>query len=262
MSFIPKISITEIPKTASSLKISDVTGVYPADQTGYEQVSGVLPDGPTDWATKIVTIQRLGSTPSQVLFVPDADKSEPEGTLNYTFQDGVHLVTQYFSKQIPLAYSLNAGKTVLTKADNTPWIDPLGLLDGVYALQWVTSGGLPINTSGFSKIISITDTEITLDKELTGATNNAALFIFYKVTKNVLILNQGESQLLSDIGDMSLTALKANGCNSETTSELFNRVLLKTAAQIAFNCGNYSKAHDAALLLAQSSQTSNCSSCD
>jgi len=261
MSFVPKISITEIPKTATSLKISDVTGVSPLDPTGYAQVPGVLPDGPTDWATKIVTIQLLGSTPTQVLFVPDSDKSEPAGTLNYTFQDGVHLVTQYFIKQIGLSYSLNAGKTVLTKTDSTPWVDPLGLLDGVYALQWVTSGSLPNNTTGFSKITAMTDTEITLNTPLTGATNSADLCIIYKVTKNLLILNGGEGKLLADIGDMSLSALKSDGCNTETTSALFNRVLLKTAAQIAFSCGNYSKAHDAALLLSQSSQTSNCSNC-
>jgi len=257
MSFVPKISITEIPKTATSLKISDITGASPLDSTGYGQVPGVLPDGPTDWATKIVTIQLLGSTPTQVLFIPDADKTAPAGTLNYTFQDGVYIVTEYFVKQISLAYSLNARKTVLTKTDNTPWVDPLGLLDGVYALQWA----LPNNTSGFSKITTLTDTEITLNSPLTGATDNDNLFVIYKVSKNLLILNNGEGKLLSDIGDMSLSSLKADGCNSETTSALFNRVLLKTAAQIAFSCGNYSKAHDAAILLSQSFQTSNCSTC-
>ena len=261
MSFIPKISITEIPKDATSLKISDITGVYPVDPTGYGQVSGVLPDDNTEW-TKITTAQYLGSTPTQLLFAPDSDKLLPAATLAYTMADGVHVVTQYFMKQIGLAYSLNPAKTVLTKTNSLPWIDPLGMLAGVYALQYVAPGSVPTNTSGFRVITAITDTEVTVNGELTGATNSADIWIIYKVSKNILIINNGEGKLLSDIGDMSLSALKADGCNPETTSELFNRVLLKTAAQIAFSCGNYSKAHDAALLLSQSSQTSNCTSCD
>lgn len=260
MAFIPKISITEIPKTATSLKITDVTGVYPADQTGYEQISGILPDGPTDW-TKITTGQYLGSTPTQLLFTPDSDKLLPAATLPYTMADGVHVITQYFMKKMPIAYSLNAGKTILTKTDSTPWVDPLGILEGIYAFQW-TASAAPINIDGFSKITQLTDNTVTLNTALTGASNSSDLWAIYKVSKNVLILNQGESQLLGDIGDISLSALKANGCNSETTSDFFQRILLKTAAQIAFSCGNYSKAHDAAILFSQSSQTSNCSSCD
>jgi hypothetical protein len=257
--FIPKISVTNIPLDSSSLTITDITGDSPTDTTGYLQAP-YLPQNNLEWY-KQATIQAIGTTPTNLVFFPSTDNQEPTATFSYQISDGVHLVTQYFTKSLSgLGYSISVDLKTLTKTNTDVWADPLGIFEGVMGV--IVSADEDFDIDDVSLIASLTNTEIVLSSALTGGVANGDLWIVYKAQKYILVLNEGEGKLIKDIGDMALTELTGNGCNSEKTSLLFDRLLLKHSAAVNFACGNYVKAHNAAVLLENSkSLTSNCSNC-
>lgn len=260
--FKPKISVT-IPNTSNSVTITDVTGFYPTDSTGYEQGTG-LPENGGVWNKK-VQAQFLGETPSNLIFTPYTDNELPSASLPGDFKDGLWLITQYFCQEITgLGYTLNAAKTVMTKTDSDAWVDPLGIFEGVYGLLYRPSDeGFLIDD--ISVITALTTSSITLSKELTGATTNSNLWRIYKASTYVLVMNKGEGELIADIGDMALNGLNNGvGCDTDKSVKLWNRLLLKYSAQINLACGNYAKAHNAAVLFGESCTNPNpaCTSCD
>jgi hypothetical protein len=259
MAFEPKIQVSNIPKTSDSFKLTDITGNAPTDDTGYQQAPQ-LPQLNTEWY-KQVYVGKFGTIPSQVMFTTDGDEQLVEATLSHTFEDGVHLVTAYFTKQLTgLSYTLNAGKTVLTKTNVDQWADPYGIFEGVYGL--IKSADEDFSLEDVATIASVTNTTITLNETLTGASADNDLWILYKVSKYILITNEGEGSLISDIGDMAISALaNGDGCSNEKSLQLLSRLMLKHASQIAFSCANYSKAHNAAVLLASKSSSVNCTTC-
>lgn len=257
--FTPKISIGSIPLDASSMLITDITGNYPTDTTGYLQAA-YLPQNSAEWY-KQTFAQYLGEQPDALVFNPTTDNVAPSATLSYQMIDGVYLITQYFSRSVDtLGYTLSVDKKTLTKNNADQWSDPLGLFEGVYGLIFNNDENFAIDN--MSTIGSLTNTTIELQSALTGASDNDPLWLIYKVQKNILVLNTGEGALMKDIGDMALSTLTCGGCDSNKTSALFDRLMLKFSAQVNFNCGNYAKAHNAAILFSESSTpTSNCSGC-
>lgn len=262
--FVPKISIS-IPNTSASVTITDITGTSPADSTGYGQGSGSPIDN-TIW-NKQVYAQFLGETPSQLTFLPYTTNDDVSASLVGDFKDGIWLFTQYFCEEVTgLGYTLNTAKTVMTKTDSDVWDSSStgSIFSGVYGLIY-SPGDESFNVDDISVINSLSNTSITLSSALTGATNNSSLWRVYKVQKYVLVMNEAESKLISDIGDMSLSALHCGtGCDAEKATKLWNRMLLKYSAQINMSCGNYTKAHNAAVLFAQTCTDPNpiCTSCD
>lgn len=258
--FTPKISITGMPKDSSSITIEDITGNSPGDTTGYLQAP-YLPQTNTEWY-KQVRAQAIGTTPANLTFFPATDNQEPKATLQYQFQDGVYFVMVFFTKQITgLGYSLSVDLKTLTKTNLDQWADPLGLFEGVFGL--IKSTTEVFNIEDISSISSVTNTEIVLTDALTGAVANDDLWIVYKASKYILITNDGEGKLIKDIGDMALSDISCgSGCDHEKSSLLFDRMLLKFSAQTNFACGNYVKAHNAAILLSNSkSLTETCTNC-
>lgn len=258
--FTPKISITGIPKDSSSITITDTTGDSPTDATGYLQAP-YLPQNNTEWY-KQVQVQYIGGTPADLTFFPSTDNQEPTATLAYQFLDGVYFVMVFFTKQITgLGYSLSVDLKTLTKTNADQWADPLGLFEGVYGLIKSTTEVFDI--ADVSAISSVSNTEIVLNSALTGAVANDDLWVVYKASKYILITNDGEGKLIQDIGDMALSDISCgSGCDHEKSSSLFDRMLLKFSAQTNFACGNYVKAHNAAILLSTSkSLTETCTTC-
>lgn len=256
--FTPKISITGIPLDASSFILTDITGNSPTDATGYGQ-AGYLPQNNTEWF-KQVRLQYLGANPSDLSFSPTTDNALPVATLGATLPDGIHLITVYFTKELTgLGYTLDATKKILTKTNADQWADPLGLFAGMSAL--IVSADENFSVDDASVISTVSNTVLNLQSTLTGGITDGNLWAIYKVQKYILVLNQGEQRLVNAIGDLALTNLACNGCNKDLTDPLMDTLMLKFSAQINFNCGNYAKAHNAALLLSNSDSTVNCTTC-
>ncbi len=257
--FTPKISIGSIPLDASSMLITDITGNSPTDTTGYMQAA-YLPQNSAEWY-KQTYAQYLGEAPDELTFNPTSDNQAPSATLSYQLSDGVYLITQYFTKELDtLGYTVSPDGLTLTKNNADQWLDPLGIFEGVYGL--IVSPDADFNIDNLSIIDSLTNTTIVLQSALAGGLDDGPLWVIYKVQKYILVLNTGEGALMNDIGDMSLATLTCGGCDSSKTINLFDRLLLKFSAQINFKCGNYAKAHNAAILLSESSTpTSNCTGC-
>jgi hypothetical protein len=252
--FVPKINITNINTAADKWTVEDITGVFPADPTGYQQAS-YLPQNNTVW-TKEVFAQYLGAAIANVPFNPVTDKLLPSAELNYQLQDGVYIITEYFSVPIiGLQYSVDATKKILTKTGGDPWVDPLGIFAGVFAVK----EGAYTTISSCSVISSVSATTLTLLTAISTLATNDNLTIVYKATKYVLITSSGSNKLIQEIGDLAITELE-QGCDSKKADLLSKKIMIQAAAKIHFKCGNYSKAHNAAVLLDKTTQTS--SNCD
>jgi hypothetical protein len=263
--FTPKISIS-VPNTSTSVTITDITGTYPTDSTGYGQGSG-SPASNAVW-NKLVYALFLGDSPTKLNFLPYTTNIDVSASLVGDFKDGIWLFTQYFCEEVEnLTYTLNTAKTVMTKGDGDVWDSSStgSIFSGVYGLIYNGSSTEPSVIDNISVINSLTNPSITLSSALTGASANSNVWRVYRVQKYVLIMNEAESKLIADIGDMSLNALHCGvGCDAEKASKLWNRMLLKYSAQINMSCGNYIKAHNAAVLFAQtcSDPNPNCTSCE
>lgn len=257
--FTPKINIGSIPLDASSFLITDITGNSPADTTGYLQAA-YLPQTSAEWFKQIYA-QKLGASPAKLAFSPTTDNVAPSATIAYTMTDGVYLITQYFTKELTtLEYTLDVTSKILTKTNTDQWADPLGIFEGVHSV--IVSADENFDVDDASVISAVTNTTLTLQSALTGGEVDGPLWIIYKVSKYILVLNTGEGSLISDIGDMALDTLTCGGCDHEKTDALLRRLFLKFSAQINFNCGNYAKAHNAAILYSEAaSPTSNCTGC-
>ena len=252
--FTPKILIKNINLAADAWTLEDITGDSPTDATGYLQAA-YLPQNNTEW-TKEVFAQYLGTSPVNVPFTTAGDELLFEAELNYQLNDGVYLITEYFAKTITgLSYTVDPTFKILTKTAGNPWLDPLGLFENVYAVQKGTFSGI----ANASLVSSLTATTLTLVSAIPTLVANDNLTIIYKATTYVLITSSGSNKLMQQIGDLALSSLDYKGCDEKTASELFKKIALQTSAQIQFNCGNYSKAHNAAILLDNS--TENTESC-
>ena len=251
--FTPKIDITGINITSDKWTVTDVTGVSPTDATGYGQAA-YLPANNSIWV-KEVFAQYLGSTPVNVPFNPIGNNVLVSAEMSHQLADGVYLITEYFSRSLTgLLYSVDGTKKILTKTGGNPWIDPLGTFAGVYA---VCLG--PYTTIGNCSLISsLTSTVLTLVSAITALEANSNLTAVYKASKYVLITSDGSNKLMQEIGDM---ALLCQECDTATSNSLIKKIMIQAAAKINFNCGNYSKAHNAALLLSKISETTSDCGC-
>ena len=271
--FVPKISISNIPLDASSMLVSDVTGnttdAVP-DTTGYIHASSYYPQDKTHWH-KFLQAQILGTLPSQYLYSPITDKDfKVLATVPISLADGIWLVSEYWMRKstdisgLTLNYTIDATRKILTRGGGTDWKDngaAAGVFEGLYAIG---KGDSTITTlADLSVINSLTSTTLTLNTALNATVaNSGALNLFYRAQKYVLVMNEGEQSLISDIGDMAIASMEGQSCNEVASCALAHRVMIKLAAQISFKCGNYAKAHKAATLFNKSaSPDTNCISC-
>ena len=270
--FVPKITLTNVPVDASSVLITDVTGDLTTgtiDTTGYDSAGSYpyYPQNNTQWK-KFVLAQYLGGSPTEYYFDPITDYSgTASGTVNISLGDGIWLISVYFmvASTTP-TYTIDATKKILTRVGGNPFVDAgavPGVFEGVYAVS-LANPSVTSPQDTWSTVASVTSTTMTLNTALDASTTtNSDLNLYYRAQKYMLVMNAGEQSLISDIGDMAIASLAGQGCDRNKSCELAGRMILKLSAQIAFNCGNYAKAHNAAVLFTNSvsSNSSNCSDC-
>jgi len=249
--FTPKIDITGINITADKWTVADVTGVSPTDPTGYGQAV-YLPSANNIWV-KEVFAQYLGALPVNVPFNPSTDNVLPSAEMTHQLQDGVYIITEYFSRNVAgLDYNIDVTKKILTRTAGSVWVDPLGLFEGVFAVK----KGAYTTIGDCSLVASLTSTTLTLVSAVPTVVNRDPLTVVYKASKYILVTTEGSNKLMQEIGDM---ASICQDCDTQAANSLIKKVMIQAAAKINFNCGNYSKAHNAAILL--SKMTENSSDC-
>lgn len=242
MSFTPLITLTNVPRDNSSFTVTDAT---PTDNvSGWGSPNA--PSGPTDITSLFGAVQSYGGTPS-----PAGGSSGAVSTsMNFPIQvnDGVNNFITYYGLSVTvLPFTISADGLTLTTADP----NLLNLFDGVKA----------ISLDGITYPVLISSIQAGSIKLVTPVTANATGVILYKyyiASIQALTINNGEAICVNGI---SLLPLEADTCVN--AGYIFNNLMLKLSAEIAFNCGNISKAHEAALILSGSKPvtTSNCSNC-
>lgn len=236
MSFKPVVQVTSVPRDSSYFLLKDATEDY---EVTLNPGGWGAPGGPADNTvitfSKIIT-QWLGANAVQVpstsltgdLFGSTGQKVT--GALN----EGVTVIQALYG--MPAAFTFTAASDVLTTNLTGSNFDLM--FGGVsYLIDSATAEVL-------YKIKSTDSTAgtITLYSAWAGGTVN--ILKAYAATIRILVTNVGEGNFIKEVHNLSVAQDK---CNPST--ELMSRLLLSLAAKGSFSCGNYLKAHNAALLL-------------
>lgn len=258
--FTPKIAIQNINTLATQWTIAEVTGAWPTDPTGYNQPLNTPPYNQA-W-TKSLYHQMYGSTEvEKIIYTPATAVNANSVVTTFALQDGIHLFTEYFLMPYSGTFTVSGNTMTLTGAGVGTIVN--GWMSGAYGLITTTTPQ-SIDPTAINVIkgleVSGPDTILLTSTPPANSTN---LYTVYKAQKFVLITNEAGNDLVKQIGEMSLTeALDGISCDIPTAKAIMGKLLLKTAATVAFNCGNYQKAAQATALLSKNiSSTPNCSSC-
>lgn len=242
MSFQPVVTLTEVPRDNTSFTLKDAT---PTDNiSGWGSPNA--PAGPESITSIFGQLQAYGEVPIDIVGV--------SGTLLTTLtfpidiQDGVNTYYAYYGLPISLTdYTVSSdGKSITSNDANLitrlAGVSAIALLDGTFPTQ----------------ILSVSGNTITLADVLTPNQTGQIIYIYYRASVQALTINNGESLIVNGI---SLLPLEANDC--QNSQSILDSILLKIGAEIAFGCGNLSKAHEAAKLLSgnKPSVTNNCATC-
>jgi len=244
MSFLPIIQLVKVPRDSKSFFFQDATQNYPTSSTGWG-----APNAPAD-ASAITNIwgenQPYGEEPvraTDVIGLLDAPVQ-----VKVYIPDGVNMIHAFYGVQESLDVSVSEDRLSLV----VDIVDLTDTLDSVAAVN--------INNTFPIRIKAIEDgNTIILEEPLPGTdTFSDTLYKYYYSELRILVLNCAEKKIVDRIAHLPV---RANKC--ENGMDILDDVLLKIGAQIAYECDNFSKAHEAARLVcgSQPYQTSNCSSC-
>lgn len=266
MPFVPLITVIELPKSSSYIRLEDGTATYAAPSTNPTGFGSL--GAPVNYAGYIDTrmfVQYLGEAKAEIaqaLVVSERDKVVK---VNYFLRDGVHTLTRLTGVLCPTTDA--AARYVWAVVPDSSGLKLSCTLSGTAGLTYadalgnvthIRNHGIPDAPLLTVKSLNLTTGIIELTTAYTGAAP-VLLAKYYTSCLQVLVLNQGEGSLIHDISTMALTNTQ---CDHSTSAGLIERVILKMAAQTAFNCGNNVKAHSAALMLSKSnSSTKPCSTC-
>lgn len=247
MAFIPKINIVEVPRSSNWVLLKDATPPYNAtiNPGGWG-----VPGGPTkieDITSVQIQMQYFGETPIIVQTLAISGGLLNGLKFNYTLKDGVYLIHVLYG--MPIATAFTANNTTIT----------VPLTGTAFDNEWKGVGYIAdsSNPSNLFKIKAIDNTTGTIELYSTWTGND--MLKFYDGVTRILVLNCGDGNLIKDISNM---AISSTGCDYTATKDLMERVMLKLAAQVAFSCGNYAKAHNTAILLCdKSSVFTPCTTC-
>lgn len=257
MAFQPSIKITQLLKSSASFTLQDSTPTYIApDQNpdGYGSLGA-----PANFAGVAQILVKVQYTGEEEVLVPPTSLS---GTLDaglvvgYPLRDGVHTINTLFGiasnpaeekwtgSGVNLNLQILSGTTAITVLTNLKYINEPGVAGSLHKIKSVdlTTGDVVLYEPFLNPIPDVPDT----------------IYKYYVASANILVVNQGEGALIKDISNMAISNC---GCDYNTSQNLIDRVLLKIAAQTAFACKNFAKAHYAATLLANSSAIKPCASC-
>jgi hypothetical protein len=263
MPFIPKVKVTEIPRSSSYFKLIDNTPDYTSPTVnpyGYGVVGG--PGSFDDIIETRTLVQFYGEGEVEVPVVleeGDFYDSLIGLKVNYALRDGVHKITQLYGMDCaisgPTGFTWAAVPGSTTKLLCTLAAGSTAEIFNDY-LGNVTHLSNVLGTKLF-KVKSLNTTTGVV--EFYETVLPTAMVKYYPAEIRVLVINKGEASIIKDISNAAVTNC---GCDYGNTSNIFERIFLKLAAQTAFACGNYAKAHNAAVLLSNTDYTSKpCTTC-
>ena len=241
--FKPIINITKISKQSDYFEIIDVTTNAPNNPTGWGVAYGPANSGAI--LDVILFTQYLGTEPQQQTKLTGNIFTGLKVT--QSLSDGVYAINPLYGVGFGMTIVSGMGSTILkTSLDGVAFAN---LMDGITHIKGATT---------LFKIKSIDVPNGII--ELYDIYNDGTNIIRYFGTSitMMLVTNCGEKLLLERIANYSLTE---DGCNSEYVKNTMEMMVLKQSAIVAFNCKDYSKAHKAATLLCNNSQSTPCTHC-
>lgn len=242
MSFQPIIALTNIPRDNSSFTVTDETPTGGASGWG----SNNAPAGPGDITSLFAQFQAYGEAPIWALQV--SGQVNTSMTFPATVQDGVNTFLAYYGQLATLTdFTISADGLTLTSNDP----NVTNIFDGVKAIS-IDGMALPV------PILSINGGTIKLSLPLPAGVVGTNLYKYYVAQIQALTVNMGESIAVNGISVMPVEADP-----NPNALDILQNVLLKLSAEIAFGCGNLSKAHEAARLISGNVPgiNNNCNTC-
>ncbi len=241
MSFQPIIQVTKVPRASVSFFFIDNTPTYPTSNTGWGAPNA--PTAPGQITSVWGEVQPYGAPPIEASDVAGDIAVSCEVVV--PVRDGVDMFHVYYGQAITATYTVNLDRTILTVTED------MTVFDGITSLS--PDGSFPV------RIKTISGNTIVLEKNFPGtSTTYTSIFRYWHAQQRLLVLNCTEGTIVNKI---AVLPLQANNC--ESSQDILDMIMTKLGAEIAFNCGNYAKAHEAALLVCGmvSSKTQNCSTC-
>lgn len=240
MSFKPVVTLTTVPRDNSSYTLTDAT---PTGATGYGDTNA--PANQAAITSLFGYVQPYGELPTNASGVSGSVASGM--TFSSPLQDGLNNFTALYGVAKTFTnYTVSAdGMSINTTDGNLA-----NLLDSATHIQLGTNI-FPVAIANFGSGV------ITLSGKVTPNATGTVLYVYYAATVQGMTLNNGEGLCINGI---SLMPIEADSCDN--AMKIFRNIALKLGAEIAFNCGNLAKAHEAARMLGgQLTVPQNCLNC-
>lgn len=239
--FTPVIEIVQADPEGAFLLVKDTTGTSPDSDTGY----GALPDAPADFSEVdkfLFLTQYIGEDAVARTVVTGA--MDTGVSILFAVVDGVYLVTVLYRKPVTgVTYTLSEdGKTVTFSVG-----DPSSLFASAYAVA-LSDNDL------YSVISSRNSTTIVLETAQADP-DGSEVWAYYRAEAYILVQNNATEIITCAISAM---AVNRDSCNFDVTLDVLKKILLKKAAEVAYDCEDYVEAQNAVLAIS-SEATCNCS---
>jgi len=236
MSFQPVVALYKLPRDSKSFILTDATPTDGVSGWG----SPNAPAGPGNITSLYGGVQPYGEDPVDASGVSGL----PTGQMTFVVSvvDGVNTFFALYGVGDTLTdYTVSADGLSITSNDPNLSI----ILDNIKYLS-LDGNSFP------SAIISISGNLITLASPLTANATGTTILKYWSASVRSLVVTN----------EISLMPVQADACDKGMN--ILDDILLRIGAEVAFGCGNLSKAHEAARLLSGLTpkvDTSNCSTC-
>jgi len=239
MSFQPVIQLVKVPRDSKSYYFQDNTVAYPTNPTGWgaENAPASSADITIIWGEN----QPYGEEPVPATGVIGLLSGQVQ--VKVPMPDGANTIRVFYGLQTYLNMQVADDRLSFTSDS-----DLENILDSIAALN--------IDSSYPIRIKAIDGITVELESPLPGTENTyVEVYKYWYAELKILVVNCGESKIVDAIAHLPV---RADRC--DRSLDILDDILLKISAQITFDCGNYSKAHEAARLICgnQPYTTSNC----
>jgi hypothetical protein len=238
--FLPVIKILEVSRDSKWLTLKDNTQPYDsvANPTGFG-----VPGGPANLAaiTSVqMQMQYFGTEPSLLPLSTLSGDLSSSLLANYGLKDGVYIVHVLYGMVSGVTFTL-AGNVITTTDTGDTFTNKWS------GVGYVCDQSNPQVLYRIQSTNATAGTIILYTAPLVPIASDGLMKIYDGITR-ILILNCGEKKVITDISRVALET----GCDAAATQNLIDRLILKMQAQVAFNCGDYSRAHNAGVLYCDS----------
>jgi len=243
MSFQPVIQLVKVPRDSKSFYFQDNTISYPTNPVGWG-----APNAPGS-SVAITTIwgenQPYGEEPVPATEVTGLLSGQVQ--VKVPMPDGVNTIRALYGMHDYLNMQVAEDRLSFTSDS-----DLGNILDSIV--------GINIDNSFPVRIKAINGITVELEAPLPGTADTyTEVYKYWPAELRILVINCGESKIVDAIAHLPV---RADRCNHSIY--ILDDILLKISAQITFDCGNFSKAHEAARIICGNQPyvtTPNCQSC-